>query len=86
MVLLTYHIHCMYMVLQRIPQYYHAPCPVTVLSMICVVVFRDLLAITAALEFNQWFIKLSIKDFKLVTVCLSDYKVLLEDDVLLHSS
>uniref|UniRef100_A0A673GTW3 CARMIL C-terminal domain-containing protein n=1 Tax=Sinocyclocheilus rhinocerous TaxID=307959 RepID=A0A673GTW3_9TELE len=26
---------------------------------------RDLLAITAALEFNQWFIKLSIKDFKL---------------------
>lgn len=54
--------------------------------MICVVVFRDLLAITAALEFNQWFIKLSIKDFKLVTVCLSDYKMLLEDDVLLHSS
>ncbi|XP_067268361.1 F-actin-uncapping protein LRRC16A isoform X2 [Chanodichthys erythropterus] len=27
--------------------------------------YRDLLAITAALEFNQWFIKLSIKDFKL---------------------
>ncbi|KAK2887796.1 hypothetical protein Q8A67_016024 [Cirrhinus molitorella] len=26
---------------------------------------RDLLAITAALELNQWFIKLSIKDFKL---------------------
>ncbi|XP_043088842.1 F-actin-uncapping protein LRRC16A [Puntigrus tetrazona] len=26
---------------------------------------RDLMAITAALEFNQWFIKLSIKDFKL---------------------
>ncbi|XP_056335356.1 F-actin-uncapping protein LRRC16A [Danio aesculapii] len=26
---------------------------------------RDLLAITAALEFNQWFIKLSIKDVKL---------------------
>ncbi len=37
---------------------------------VCVVVFRDLMAITAALEFNQWFSKLSIKDFKLVTECV----------------
>lgn len=33
----------------------------------CVLLLRDLVAIIAVLEFNQWFTKLSTKDYKLVS-------------------
>lgn len=33
----------------------------------CVLHLRDLVAIIAVLEFNQWFTKLSSKDYKLVS-------------------
>lgn len=34
----------------------------------CLLLLRDLVAIIAVLEFNQWFIKLSTKDYKLVSM------------------
>lgn len=37
----------------------------------CRLLLRDLVAIIAVLEFNQWFTKLSTKDYKLVSICFS---------------
>lgn len=38
---------------------------------ICVCACRDLVAIIAALEYNQWFTKVSAKDVRLVTLALT---------------
>lgn len=39
----------------------------SLLAPLCII--RDLVAIIAVLEFNQWFTKLSTKDYKLVSTC-----------------
>lgn len=43
------------------------------LFLLLVCLGRDLVAIIAALEHNQWFTKLSTKDYKLVTLVLTDF-------------
>lgn len=48
--------------------------PASCLDIKYVLHHRDLVVIIAALEYNQWFTKLSIKDYKLV--CLTKHNIL----------